>query len=117
GGHAPARGRAPRAPDGASLPGELVRDVRQSGGDAPARDDSVLSALPVWRRQGVRSLDHRQLSRVLRAVRRQRHPLQSRVAAPRADPSKATRELGWTPTTSFADLVRMMVDADLERLS
>src|SRR5216117_961457 len=26
-------------------------------------------------------------------------------------------ELGWTPKTSFADLVRMMVDADLERLS
>src|SRR6266851_427799 len=34
-----------------------------------------------------------------------------------ADPSKAVRELGWTPQTSFADLVRMMVDADLERLS
>src|SRR5216117_86944 len=39
------------------------------------------------------------------------------VEALQADPSKATRELGWTPTTSFADLVRMMVDADLERLS
>src|SRR5438067_1701456 len=39
------------------------------------------------------------------------------VDALQADPSKATRELGWTPTTSFADLVRMMVDADLERLS
>jgi GDPmannose 4,6-dehydratase len=34
-----------------------------------------------------------------------------------ADPSKAKRELGWTPHTSFAALVRMMVDADLERLS
>ena len=34
-----------------------------------------------------------------------------------ADPSKAKRALGWTPRTSFADLVRMMVDADLERLS
>ena len=34
-----------------------------------------------------------------------------------ADPSKATRDLGWVPQTSFADLVRMMVDADLERLS
>src|SRR6059036_757374 len=39
------------------------------------------------------------------------------VEALQADPSKAARELGWTPTTSFADLVRMMVDADLERLS
>jgi len=34
-----------------------------------------------------------------------------------ADASKARRELGWTPRTSFADLVRMMVDADLERLA
>jgi GDPmannose 4,6-dehydratase len=33
-----------------------------------------------------------------------------------ADPSKARRELGWTPRVGFAELVRMMVDADLERL-
>src|SRR6266480_2185825 len=39
------------------------------------------------------------------------------VEALQADPSKATRELGWTPKTSFTDLVHMMVDADLERLS
>src|SRR5207253_8988733 len=39
------------------------------------------------------------------------------VEALQADPGKAARELGWTPTTTFADLVRMMVDADLERLS
>jgi len=34
-----------------------------------------------------------------------------------ADPSKAKRQLGWTPTVRFADLVRMMVDADLQRLA
>ncbi len=34
-----------------------------------------------------------------------------------ADATKATRELGWTPSTSFRELVHMMVDADLERLS
>ena len=34
-----------------------------------------------------------------------------------ADPSRARGELGWAPRTSFAELVRMMVDADLERLS
>ena len=39
------------------------------------------------------------------------------VDALQADPSKAVRELGWTPTTSFAQLVRMMVDADVERQS
>jgi len=34
-----------------------------------------------------------------------------------ADPGKARRQLGWKATTSFAELVRMMVDADLERLA
>ncbi|MGH7532862.1 MAG: GDP-mannose 4,6-dehydratase [Gemmatimonadales bacterium] len=34
-----------------------------------------------------------------------------------ADPSAAKRELGWAPTTSFRDLITMMVDADLERLA
>ena len=33
-----------------------------------------------------------------------------------ADPSKVRRELGWAPKVGFADLVTMMVDADLERL-
>jgi len=34
-----------------------------------------------------------------------------------ADPRRAREELGWQPTVSFGDLVRMMVDADLERLA
>jgi GDPmannose 4,6-dehydratase len=34
-----------------------------------------------------------------------------------ADPSKARRELGWKPRVSFAELIAMMVDADLARLS
>ena len=33
-----------------------------------------------------------------------------------ADPSKARRRLGWQPTVTFADLVRRMVQADLDRL-
>jgi GDPmannose 4,6-dehydratase len=32
------------------------------------------------------------------------------------DPSKARRELGWSPTVSFKELVRMMVESDLERI-
>jgi GDPmannose 4,6-dehydratase len=32
----------------------------------------------------------------------------------RGDASKARRVLGWAPTTSFRDLVRLMVDADLK---
>jgi GDPmannose 4,6-dehydratase len=34
-----------------------------------------------------------------------------------ADPSKARRELDWTPRVGFAELVGMMVDADLQRLT
>jgi GDPmannose 4,6-dehydratase len=34
-----------------------------------------------------------------------------------ADPTKARRELGWSPRIGFRELVAMMVDADLERLS
>lgn len=33
-----------------------------------------------------------------------------------SDPSRARTELGWEPEVGFLDLVRMMVDADLERL-
>lgn len=33
----------------------------------------------------------------------------------RGNPAKAKRELGWEPTTRFRDLVRIMVEADLER--
>ena len=34
-----------------------------------------------------------------------------------ADPTKARTRLGWTPTVSFEQLVRSMVDADLARLA
>jgi GDPmannose 4,6-dehydratase len=33
------------------------------------------------------------------------------------DPTKAREKLGWTPTTSFEDMVRLMVDSDLELLA
>ena len=33
------------------------------------------------------------------------------------DPSYAKEKLGWEPSVSFEQLVKMMVDADLERLS
>ena len=34
----------------------------------------------------------------------------------RGDAAKARRVLGWEPKVSFAELIRMMVDADLERV-
>jgi GDPmannose 4,6-dehydratase len=33
------------------------------------------------------------------------------------DPSKAKRRMGWTPSTSFEELIRLMVDADYQALS
>ncbi|MDX6376686.1 MAG: GDPmannose 4,6-dehydratase [Gaiellaceae bacterium] len=33
------------------------------------------------------------------------------------NPARARTELGWTPRTTFRELVEMMVDADLARLS
>jgi GDPmannose 4,6-dehydratase len=33
------------------------------------------------------------------------------------DSSKARRELGWVPAVDFTGLVKMMVDADLERVA
>jgi len=33
------------------------------------------------------------------------------------DPAKAKRQLGWEPEVTFSNLVKMMVDADMERLT
>jgi len=33
------------------------------------------------------------------------------------DASKAKSKLGWTPKTTFRQLIELMVDADLKRLS
>jgi GDPmannose 4,6-dehydratase len=33
------------------------------------------------------------------------------------DPGKAKRVLGWTPKTAFADLVKLMVDSDIEKIN
>ena len=65
-----ARGDPHRRPGDPLLPGVLQRDVRQGAGDAPERDHAVLPALALRRGQGLRPLDHRQLPRVLRPVRR-----------------------------------------------
>ncbi|MBD3360215.1 NAD-dependent epimerase/dehydratase family protein [Candidatus Peregrinibacteria bacterium] len=41
----------------------------------------------------------------------------SELHALKGDSSKAGKELGWEPKVNFGELVRMMVEADLERLS
>jgi GDPmannose 4,6-dehydratase len=60
---------------------------------------------------GYVDLDWKKYVRVDRALVRP-----AEVDVLKADASKARRELGWAPRTGFTDLVRMMVDADLERL-
>jgi GDPmannose 4,6-dehydratase len=45
-----------------------------------------------------------------------KHMRPAEVDLLQADPSKARNELGWTPQVDFAELVALMVDADLERL-
>ena len=82
-----ARGHAHPRPgrQRALLPGLDQRDVRSRPGDPAARDDALLPAQSVRRRQGLRLLDHRQLPRGLRHARLQRHPLQPRKPDPRRD--------------------------------
>ena len=41
----------------------------------------------------------------------------SEVDLLRSDPSKARQQLGWTPKVNFQELVEMMVEADLKRLT
>lgn len=46
-----------------------------------------------------------------------KHLRSAEVHVLKADHSKAKRELGWTPEISFEELIRTMVQADLEELS
>ncbi|KAF1858501.1 hypothetical protein Lal_00015018 [Lupinus albus] len=71
--------------DDAVLPGFDVGTLRPRAGNTAARNDAVLSAQPVRRREAVRLLDHGQLPRSVWDVRVQRHPVQPRIAAPRRD--------------------------------
>ena len=72
------------APEARFYQASSSRDVRQGARGAADRDDAVLPAQPLRRGQGLRALHHRQLPRELRPVRLLGHPLQPRVAAPRA---------------------------------
>ena len=46
-----------------------------------------------------------------------RFPRPAEVEELRGDATKAARQLGWTPKVGFDELMKMMVDADLARLS
>ncbi len=57
-------------------------------------------------------LDWREHVRTDSALKRGKAELHNLVG----DPSRAKERLGWSPTVSFEELVRLMVDHDLERL-
>ena len=84
---APARGdpHSRLGEDDALLSGLDLGAVRQGAGDAAARDDAVLSAQPLRRRQALCLLDHGELPRGLWHACLQRHPVQSREPDPRRD--------------------------------
>ncbi len=63
------------------LPSELVRDVRKGSHGAPRRADGALPSKSIRCREGLRALDHGQLSRELRPSRLERDPFQSRVTS------------------------------------
>ena len=67
------------------LSGLEFGDVRQGPRSPAARDHAVPSAVTLRLRQGVRSLDDRELPRELRHARLVRHPLQSREPQTRRD--------------------------------
>ena len=100
----------------ALLPGQLQRDVRQGRRDAAARDDAVLPAQPVRRGQGLRPLDHGELPRELRPVRRLGHPVQPRepAARPRVrDPQDHRR--AWRASSSGSQTELRLGNLDARR--
>ena len=64
----------------AILPSLNIRDVRKSAGDSAKGNHAVLPPLALRRRKGLCILDYRELSRGLRHVCLQRHPVQPRIA-------------------------------------
>ncbi len=109
-----ARGHAQGGADGALLPGQLQRDVRQGAGDPAARDHDLLSAQPVRRRQGVRALDHGELPRELRPLRGV--AASSSITRARAAGSSSSRARSPTPSrASSSDSRRSCASATSRR--
>jgi GDPmannose 4,6-dehydratase len=69
-----------------------------------------------WSGEGVDEVGLDRASGAKRVVVNPRYFRPAEVDFLRADPTKAREKLGWTPQVNFAELVRMMVDADMELL-
>ncbi len=69
-----------------------------------------------WEGSGVEEVGRDRNSGVPRVVVDPRFFRPAEVERLCADPSRAREELGWAPTVGFEELVRMMVEADVEML-
>jgi GDPmannose 4,6-dehydratase len=69
-----------------------------------------------WRGGGSEEEGFDRATGVRRVVVNPRYFRPAEVERLLADPSKARRQLGWQPKVGFEELVRMMVDSDLEAI-
>ena len=99
---ADARGDARGRARGALLPGLLVGDVRQGARGPADREDAVLPAQPVRRREGLRPLHHRQLPRELRPFCLLRDTFQPRSRSAAGSSSSPARSPTAPPRSSSA---------------
>lgn len=70
-----------------------------------------------WTGEGVDEIGRNRATGATRVVVNPRYFRPAEVDLLKADPTKARRELGWQPKVGFEELVRMMVDADLEAVA
>jgi GDPmannose 4,6-dehydratase len=70
-----------------------------------------------WSGDGADEVGRDRATGAKRVVVNPRYFRPAEVDLLKADPSKARRELGWVPKVGFEELVRMMVEADVEAVS
>jgi GDPmannose 4,6-dehydratase len=70
-----------------------------------------------WNGAGVDEVGRDRATGAKRVVVNPRYFRPAEVDLLKADPSKAKRELGWSPRVGFEELVHMMVDADLQAVA
>ena len=69
-----------------------------------------------WKGSGTEEVGFDRATGIQRVVVNPRYFRPAEVERLLADPSKVKRELGWQPKVGFEELVRMMVDSDLESI-
>jgi len=69
-----------------------------------------------WKGSGTEEVGVDRATGIRRVVVNPRYFRPAEVERLLADPSKVKRELGWQPKVGFEELVRMMIDSDLESI-